>query len=117
MKDVKLERKVLLAKVRANRAAHKKEYDEAMVGYREEVIKVAKAQLAKAMERENVDKYSWPNQPKEYLREYDRVIAMCEASVDDHITLSANDFGRYMMDDWEWSDSFKAGTSSYSSRN
>lgn len=116
MQPVKVPTSKLISKLKENRATHDHEYKEAMVGYRAAVIAQCEAQLAAACEYKDVDRLDWPERPREYLRSYDRAIAMCEAAVEQEIVLNATDFARYMMDEWDWSESFKGATSSYSNR-
>jgi len=42
-------------------------------------------------------------EPSNHVKDYDRVITMLEMSVDDTITLDAQAFDRYVMDNWDWS--------------
>ena len=42
-------------------------------------------------------------EPSNHAKDYDRVITMLEMSVDDTITLDAQAFDRYVMDNWDWS--------------
>jgi hypothetical protein len=42
-------------------------------------------------------------EPSNHVKDYDRVITMLEMSVDDTVTLDAQDFDRYVMDNWDGS--------------
>ena len=42
--------------------------------------------------------------PVSYVAAYDQIIRMVEMSVDDVFTLTAMQFGCFVMDDWEWKD-------------
>jgi hypothetical protein len=42
-------------------------------------------------------------EPSDHTKDYDRVVAMLEMSVEETITLDAQDFDRCVMDNWDWS--------------
>jgi len=42
-------------------------------------------------------------EPRNHVKDYDRVITMLEMSVDETITIDAQAFDRYVMDNWDWS--------------
>jgi hypothetical protein len=52
-------------------------------------------------------------EPSNQVKDYDRVITMLEMSVDDTITLDAQAFDRYVMDNWDWSRFALATTTAY----
>ncbi|HLP82099.1 MAG TPA: hypothetical protein VK141_08975, partial [Nitrosomonas sp.] len=106
MRTVKIERTKLLKEVIKNRANHKKEYDEAMQGYRELVIEALSEKLEDAKKHEDITHYIDLDRPENHLREYDRVIRMLEMSVDKVIELQANEFAQYVTDEWSWKESF-----------
>lgn len=113
MQQVTVERTELLTKVRENRDKHKTDYDSAVETYRVE----AKAALREQVK--NIDKgepfsltFKLP-EPREFLDEYDRAIAMLEMSVDDHVKLSEDEFDNLVQDNWPWAHQFAAATSIY----
>jgi len=124
MREVKVKRQELLTKVQANRALHVREYQEACAGYKEKAIarideiaaelrdKIANLKAGKVIElvavRFGLDA------PRSYEKSYDQTIAMLEMSVDDEITLTDHEFAQYVLDDWEWQESFKTQTANYS---
>jgi hypothetical protein len=42
-------------------------------------------------------------EPSDHTKDYDRVVAMLEMSVDETIILDAHDFDQYVMDNWDCS--------------
>ena len=42
-------------------------------------------------------------QPRDHTSDYDRTITMLEISADDTVTLGAEDFDCFVMDNWAWS--------------
>lgn len=105
MKTVKIQTQALLKKVRENRVKHLTEFEEAMAGYREEVVRELNENLSKATTGEDVPHFLSLTQPTSYCHDYDRVIAMLEMSTETAVELDSREFDRYVMDNWEWKDS------------
>jgi len=103
MNTVKVKREELLAKVRANREAHRELFLKAQEGYRKLVIEELDRMLADARHGRPIQRSATLTEPSNHIKDYDRVITMLEMSVDDTITLEARDFDRYVMDSWDWS--------------
>jgi hypothetical protein len=102
MQSVKIKRSELLEKIKANRAAHVKDYDEAMVGYRQTVFKKLEEALAEIKSGGKIITRLDLVAPVTQAEDYDRAIAMLEMSVDDVIELSAHEFDNYVLDNWSW---------------
>jgi len=126
MREVKIRCDDLLVKVRENRTKHVKEYDEAVAGYKD----AAKDAVQKAMERlqERID-YLEAGEvlvlsaihfdlkvPQNHAKDYDQVIAMLDMCVDDKLTVRADEFACYVMDDWDWTSEFKNVTQFYNNK-
>lgn len=52
-------------------------------------------------------------EPIDRTKDYDRVIAMLEMSVEDEVELEEHDFDRYVLDNWEWKDLAYSTNSQY----
>jgi hypothetical protein len=103
MNTVKVKREELLTKVRTNRDAHRALFLKAQEGYRKLVIEELDRMLADARDGRPIQRSVTLTEPSNHVKDYDRVIAMLEMSVDDTITLDSQDFDRYVMDNWDWS--------------
>lgn len=117
MREVKVNRNELLVKVTANRAKHINEYEEAVAGYKE----AAKESVRKAMERlqQRIEELEEGEVivlqavhfnlavPQNHSKDYDQVIEMLKMSVDDQLTIKADEFACYVMDDWAWKEEFQ----------
>jgi hypothetical protein len=103
MNTVKVKREELLAKVRSNREAHRTLFIKAQEGYRKLVIEELDRMLKDAKEGLRIQRSVTLTEPSNHVKDYDRVITMLEMSVDDTITLDAQAFDRYVMDNWDWS--------------
>lgn len=51
-----------------------------------------------------------------YEKAYDQIIRMMEMSIDTEITLTADQFSSFVMDDWNWKSNFNAVNATYSSK-
>lgn len=126
MKDVKCKKADLIDKLRANRDVHVREYKEACAGYRDqalakvdEIMDQLKRQISALKEGEAVPLanifFSLPA-PESHAADYDRVLTMLSMSVDDEITLDQKSFSQYVMDNWDWKESWEGTKMSYSAR-
>lgn len=135
--EMEFSRSELIEKLKQNREAHKAEFAEAMKGYYLEVVEEAEKLIdsltdvknlaergelpeSEAMPGQKVDFdknfYLRAQKPISYETDYDRAITMLEMSKSDMIDLGEEGFARYVMDEWEWKDSFSATNSLYLSK-
>lgn len=103
MKDVRMNKTELLAKVRTNREQHRAQFLKAQEGFRARVIEELDARLADARNGKHIGLLIDLVEPQDHTKDYDRVIAMLEAEQENIVTINATDFGYYVMDDWSWS--------------
>ncbi len=116
MQLVKVEREWLLQTVTENREAHKANWMEAMAGYRRKCIEVLEEQVD-LLKSNKIRRVTFSEiAPENHLREYDRVIAMLKASVEDEIQLHSNEFENYAMDMWHWKEQWLSANTGYMSR-
>ena len=116
MNQVKVRRADLLAKVRTNRDAHRDLFLKAREGYRKLVIEELDRMLADAKAGLPIRRSVTLTEPSNHVKDYDRVITMLEMSVDDTVTLDAQDFDRYVMDNWDWSRFALATNTAYAAK-
>jgi hypothetical protein len=103
MNQVKVKREELLTKVRTNRDAHRALFIKAQEGYRKLVIEELDRMLSDAKSGRFIRRSIDLADPADHTRDYDRVLAMLEMSVEETITLQAHEFDQYVLDNWEWS--------------
>lgn len=118
-RSVNLKRSVLLEKLKENLEIHKKDYEEAIEGYK---VKLLLDMKNKIEEIEKTDpnriqelEYVPFSPPRSYESSYLDVIEMLEFSVDDVINIDASSFKNYVKNEWAWSNNFKATTTLYKS--
>lgn len=113
MNSVRVRRDAVLAKLKTNRDGHRAVFEEALEGYHKAVVEHLTTALkdAKAGKR-----YAWQvhlPQPEDHTKDYERVIALLDMSLDEELELPATDFAQYVLDDWGWKGNFITTTSNY----
>lgn len=101
MHEVKVERKKLLAKVKANRAAHHGLFVIAQENFKARVIEEVDMML-EAAKRGEIRLHVGLTAPQDHTADYDRVIEMLEMSVDKVIELDASSFAQMVRNEWAW---------------
>lgn len=113
MREVTVKRDELLQKLHKNKEGHRTLFEEAQRGFRERVVQELDRRMEDARRGRKVDLYINLPEPEDHTKDYDRVISMVEMSVSDEVELTANDFSRYVMDDWEWKERAMTTNSMY----
>ena len=113
MDTTRVNKTELLETLRANRAAHRANFEEALDAYRDRVVGWLEQRLDAARRGERVEMAFQSPIPEDFTREYDRAIRMLEMSLDDEIEISSRDFDQLVMDNWSWTPRFAANTMSY----
>ena len=106
MEKVIVKKDELTAKLAVNMNEHVAVHNEAMEGYRKELIEEVKDFLEAAMRKEDPRVCTRLTAPESHADDYDRIIAMVEMHQDDLIELTEMEFRQYVMDDWHWKPDF-----------
>jgi len=112
--QVSIKKDELITKIRANRANHQAIFEEALEGYKKEIIKLLEERLAAAKQGKRISHYITLVQPESHLDDYDRVLEMLEMSTQDTITVSETQFAWYARDEWDWKQNFLSRSAHYS---
>lgn len=114
MKEVRIAKDALKARVQQNRRGHRVEYEAAIEGYRTTVLEWLSTQIdkAKAGHRDIEVYFSMPK-PEDHTADYDNVLDMLAMSEDTTIVLSNQEFRCYVRDEWGWQPETKAIFSNY----
>ena len=120
-KQVNVSRSELIEKLRINLEIHKKDFEEAMQGYRiklhsdlyDAYIASAEHVTPEALQKIRVDF----NYPVSHENDYNEIIAMMKMSVDENINLDMHSFKSYVLNEWSWSQAFNGLTSMYKTYN
>ena len=100
---VRLQKTALLEKMQANLKTHTAEYEEAHAIWGKVVIEKMAANLEQARaDGEIVTGVYEPREPQNHAKEYERMISLLAASIDDTVVISAEEFRWYHDDEWSW---------------
>lgn len=97
-REIKLSKKRLITKIEENKAAHIKDYNEAVEAYKKEAKKQLEKALADLEEGSLKIKIDLVT-PVNRTVEYDKVIEMFNWEIKDDIELSQSEFNEYVHDD------------------
>lgn len=116
-RSVNVSRTELLAKLKENLEAHRREYQEALVEFKARLVEDLKLAHKKVNKVENVEdlkNFSFDIQfPQNHEKDYEEVIEMLEMSVDEHINLDSESFKAYIKNEWNWQHHFRAAKMAY----
>ena len=111
---ITVNKNILLAKIKENLELYKSDYSETLQDYHLAI----KKHLEKAIASVNEGNYSSDiiyfriNAPVDYTEKYQTVIDMLEYSTNEEIELDSPSFKAYIKNQWDWTDSFKAYSTS-----
>lgn len=113
MRQMRVPKDVLLSALEKNRDEHRATFLKAQEGYRAAVIAELDKMLCDARDGNKIKRaVSWP-EPEDHTGDYEQAIAMLGMCVDDEIDITADDFQRFVMDEWGWKASWTQTTSTY----
>ncbi len=117
---------VLIKKVSANRDRHEKTYAEAMEGFRRQALSVLSEKLCELeeygedwngdLQHGRSGLYVSVPGPEYHGDDYERVESMLRMTDQESITLNEEQFAKYVMDEWDWKESFHMSTTAYLNR-
>ncbi len=114
MKNVKVSKIDLLAKVLHNRKVHEEEYKEMMITYKVKLIDALELLVDEAKDSDRgFTKSVNLSEPQNHADDYNRIISMLEMSIDNDITLDFHEYEQYVLNNWHWSGNFNVSKASY----
>jgi len=116
MRTVNIQRAEFVEKVTANRDAHRAVFEKALDGYQRRLVRELERRVADVKAGRRIDRYISLPEPSDHTEDYDRILAMAEMSVDEVIELGADDFARFVMDQWDWKQDFTETATYYEGR-
>jgi len=111
---VTVRRTELLEALRGNRTKHAADYAESLVGFKAAFIEEAEKLLAAAKAGKTDKQVIGLAEPKDYTKDYDRVIRMMEMCTADEVTVTEQQFSQFVLDEWQWQAQFNATKMRYS---
>ncbi len=106
MRTVKVNKLEFIERVTVNRDAHRRIFKRALKGYERRLLSELEQRIDDVSAGRQIDRYIGLPEPADHTADYDRILGMAEMSVDDVIELDANDFARFVMDQWDWKQDF-----------
>ena len=113
MQEVTIKKSDLLTALIKNRTEHRERYEEAVEGYKDEVVRLLEDHLVTIRKNPSARIVVNLPAPEDHTSDYTRVIRMTEMSVDETITLLQDEFAAYVMDDWSWKHAWTASNVGY----
>lgn len=103
----------------ANRGHHRDEFDKALIGYREYLLKYLEEQIDRVKNNKQAIRIHVDLPvPEDHTSDYDRVLRMVDLAIAAEqvdIELDEHDAAQYIMDDWNWKRAFATTTAFYAS--
>jgi hypothetical protein len=115
LETVRVSKTKLLEKVKANREEHRATFEEAIAGWRDEIVRRVEEILRDAKAGRDVPLHIGVVRPEDHTSDYDSVISLLEMSEDDELELTYQQFNQYANDNWGWQHQFLATASTYGS--
>ena len=109
-----VEKTRLLETLRANMARHQQIVQEARDGYISQAREALEKRLEQLRTGELVSLIFHLQPPADYTEVYENSIAMLEWNTADMVELEADEFRQLVRDEWDWTERFLAGNSTYS---
>lgn len=103
----------LLEILRQNRRAHRGIFEKAVAEYTKRLIEWHRQQERSLLAGKSAERSVRLPQPEDHTDEYDTMIKMMEMEVGSEVTLDFRLFQNLVMDQWSWSGSFAANSTSY----
>lgn len=118
MKTIKVEKGALLEKLKTNREKHHAAFVEAHKGYREAAVLELLKMQNEAIEGKTIRRHlpHELDEPQDYTKSYDRIIAMLEMTIEETIEIDQTQFRNYVLDEWDWSEQWAGTNSKYGNR-
>jgi hypothetical protein len=113
VRTVKIRRDAFVEKVAVNRAEHRAVFEKALDGYQRRLVRELDSRIADVKAGRRIEHYIRLPEPADHTDDYDRILAMAEMSVDEVVELDADDFARFVMDQWSWKHDFTDTTTFY----
>lgn len=124
METVRIEKKVLLEKLKENLELHDELYEEAVENYwnsveltfQKEVEKATNKIKSRDLSNGGIRLSVYIQEPTSNRSSYEEALAMLEYEVDEVVELTAYEFRSYVLNKWNWTDSFLASNAAYVSQ-
>lgn len=114
MRNMKFKVAELQAIITQNRSAHRVVFLEAMEGFRKTMRATLEKNLQSLSEGRRVEHYISVPRVEDHTADYDRILRMLEMCTEAEVELNEQEFGQYVMDQWNWKKAFLHSNAVYS---
>lgn len=114
MDEIIINKAKLLDKLKENRAHHRALFEDALQGWKNQVIDALNQAIDDALSNKRFTTMINLPQPSDHTSDYDEIIEQVKWHEEDLISLDRVEFRQYILDEWRWSPDFSLSTSSYS---
>lgn len=115
LSTVRMSKEMLLERITKNRDEHRKIFEEAMEGWKRSVIEALEKAHQEALEGRAYRIQFHIERPVDHSDDYDSVIELLEASLDEEFELTYQEFNNFVLDKWGWQHAFLTSAASYGS--
>lgn len=113
MNEITMNKADLVKTVEANMQDHRRTFEKAVEGYRRRVIQELEAHIDRIRAGSLETVYVTFPVPKDHTRDYEVALRMLADHTEDQVKISAQEYRRLVLDDWDWKQEFVATTSRY----
>lgn len=113
-RTILLKKEDLIKQIKENKETHIKEFNEAIIAYKEEALKQLTTELSRVKEGA-VDAKLELVTPVNNAENYDKILQMFEWDVREEVELDQNEFNEYVQDETEFAVAAKYSNTFYSS--
>lgn len=113
MQAVLISRDKLLVEMKKNRELHRKQFEEALEGWKDRVLEELEKSVSDAKKRLRFSTHINLPRPEDHTSEYDAVIDQVEWNEEDQVELDLHSFNQFVRDDWGWKSDFLSNASMY----
>ena len=99
--------------IRKNMLTHKQNYEKAWEGFVKLAVETLEKNLENVRNKKKVSVYVNETIPKDMTPEYERALGMLSHHNDEYVFLNAEDYSRYVEDNWEWKQNWTSSNSKY----
>lgn len=114
-RTITVKKSQLIEQLKANKVNHIKEYEEAVIAYKEEALKQLNQQI-KDVEQGSLRATLNLVTPINNAAEYDKVIEMFEWEINEDVELEQSEFNEFVLDEFDFARDAKFANTMYSLR-
>jgi hypothetical protein len=111
-RTITVKKSQLIEKLKANKTNHIKEFNDAVVAYKEEALRQLNEQIKIVQEGGLTAKLNLIT-PINNAEEYDKVIAMFDWEINEDVELEQDEFNQFVLDEFDFAQTAKFANTAY----